>query len=50
MVFQNVGVIELGVDLSLRDGSVEVFFCFFECGARFEFDDFDCIMFSIIFE
>ena len=50
MVFQNIGVIELRMDLSLRDGSIEVLFCFFECGARFEFDDLDCIMFSIIFE
>lgn len=49
MVFQDVGVTKLRVDLNLWESPVEVFFSLFSVSAGFDFYNFNSIDFSIGF-
>ena len=48
MVFEHVRVVELGVDLDLREGPIEVLLCFLKVVARLEGDDLNCKDLSIM--
>jgi len=47
MVFQNIGMVQLGMHLDFREGLVEVFLGFFKVPGGLDADDLDGINFSI---
>ena len=47
MVFQNIGMAQLGMHLSFGEGPVEMFLGLFEVPGGPDADDLDCINFSI---